>query len=104
MLVGEGGVNEALPPLRSKVSDRAAETANRLDTDFNIRARRLRPGQGPSGEPAMDGGITKVAGRGGLRRGRSVRGEHRSDEGERQPLPTSCIQQIFQNKLKGDVG
>ena len=52
----------------------------------------------------MDGGVAKVTGRGGLRQGRSVRGEHRIDEGERQPLPTSSIQQMVKMFGRGAVG
>ena len=52
----------------------------------------------------MDGGVAKVTGRGGLRLGRSVRGEHRIDEGERQPLPTSLVQYFCFKFGRGAVG
>ena len=99
MLCREGGVVEALPPHRSQASDRMAEAAVRLGPVYHIWARRLSPGQGPSGEPEMAGGVAKVTGKGGLRRGRSVRGEHRCDDGERPPLPTS-----FPKVVKGASG
>ena len=81
MLCQEGGVAEVMPPLRSQVIVREAEAAVRMIPAFHIRARRLSPGQVPSGEPPMAAGNAKVTGRGGLRLGRSVRGEHRCDEG-----------------------
>ena len=90
----EGGVAEVTPPRGSQVNVSESETAGRMIPAYRILARRLGPGQGPNGEPPMAGGVVRVIKKGGLRLGRSVRGEHRIDEGERQPLPTSLVQQI----------
>ena len=104
MLCKDGGVAEVSPPRRSQAIVHEAEAAVRMIPAFHIRARHIRPGQGMSGEPPMAGGNAEVTGRGGLRLGRSVRGEHRCDEGERQPLPSSFIQQFLQTVWKGMSG
>ena len=81
MLGGRVGVIEGTPPLRRPVTRLLEEAAVGLCTVFATRAHRPSPGRGPGREPAMDGDEGKVTEEGGMRRGRSVRGEHRCDVG-----------------------
>ena len=78
---GRGSVAEVTLPRESQVIDSEAGTAQRMIPACRIWAHRVSPGKGPNGEPPMVGGVAKAAGEGGLRLGRSVRGEHRYDEG-----------------------
>ena len=75
------GVAVRWSPLRRPVKCLLAKAAEGMCTVFATRAHSPRPRRGHGRGPAVDGDDPKVTEEGGLRRGRSVRGEYRFDAG-----------------------
>ena len=69
------------PPPGSRACIPRVVASRESSPDCLIRAPRLGPGQGPCREPPMVGEVVEAIGEGGLRMGRSSRGEHRCYEG-----------------------